>query len=128
MVFRDLPHYIPGMWLIVSAISGCAAVFLGAFGAHGLADKLAADKLAAWNTAAQYQLVHTIAILALALYGKAADRSVSLPAGLFTVGILLFSGSIYLLVLTDQKWLGPITPVGGLCFAAGWVSLVALAR
>lgn len=116
------------MWLIISAIFGCAGVFLGAFGAHGLAGKVSPERLAAWSTAAHYQLIHTVALLALALYGKSAARSVSLPAILFTAGIVLFSGSIYLLVVTDQKWLGPITPIGGLCFAAGWLSLLTLAR
>lgn len=116
------------MWLYASAISGAAAVLLGAFGAHGLASRVSADKVASWNTGALYHLLHTVVLLALALYARSAGRSIDLPAALFAAGIVLFSGSIYLLVLTGQKWLGPVTPLGGLCFAAGWVSLLWLAR
>ena len=116
------------MWTYVAAVMGSLAIFLGAFGAHGLRDKVTPERLANWHTAASYHLVHALAILALALFAKATGRSVTLPASLFSAGILFFSGSIYLLVLTGQKWLGPITPLGGLLMAAGWLSLIALAR
>lgn len=107
---------------------GSSAIFLGAFGAHGLKDQVTPERLANWNTAASYHLVHALAILALALFAKASGRAVGLPAALFSAGIVCFSGSIYLLVLTGQKWLGPVTPLGGLLMAAGWLSLIALAR
>lgn len=116
------------MWTYTAAALGSTAIFLGAFGAHGLADKVSPERLANWNTAATYHLAHAIALLALALFSKATGRSVMLPASLFTAGIVCFSGSIYLLVLTGQKWLGPITPLGGLAMAAGWIALIPLAK
>ncbi len=116
------------MWTIVAAALGSSAIFLGAFGAHGLRGKVSADQLANWHTAANYHLAHALAVLALALYANASGHSVKLPATLFSVGVVFFSGSIYLLVVTGQKWLGPITPLGGLLMAAGWISLIKLVR
>jgi len=112
------------MWMTVAAVSGTLAVVLGAFGAHGLRDRVSADQLAAWTTATQYHLLHSVVLLALALFAAEAGRSMRLSGSLFAAGIVLFSGSIYLLVLTEQRWLGPITPLGGLCLIAGWVSLL----
>lgn len=116
------------MWIIISAISGALAVAAGAFGAHGLRARVSADQLSAWSTATQYHLLHSAVLLALALYAVHADKGIRLPASLFLVGMVLFSGSIYLLVLTPWRWLGPITPIGGLCLIAGWLSLVTVAR
>lgn len=97
------------------------AVALGAFGAHALKGTLQAnDTTDAWKTAVLYHFVHAIALLILATL-PAASRT---AAGLFMGGIILFSGSLYLLALTNLKWLGPITPLGGLCFLAGWLVLV----
>ena len=119
------------MWTIVAAISGALAVAAGAFGAHGLRERVSPEQLSAWTTACQYHLIHSVVLLALALYAAGAtsggDKAIRLPAGLFLAGTLLFSGSIYALVLTPQRWLGPITPVGGLLLIAGWLSLVGLA-
>jgi uncharacterized membrane protein YgdD (TMEM256/DUF423 family) len=115
-------------WVVAAAVLGSAAVLLGAFGAHGLDGRLTAEALASWRTAVQYHLAHAVALLALALFARASGRSVALPAALFTVGTLLFSGSIYLLVLGGPRWLGPVTPLGGLAFAGGWLALLALAR
>ena len=116
------------MWTYVAAAMGSSAILLGAFGAHGLQDKVSPEHIANWETAASYHLVHALAILVLALFAQATGRAVTLPAGLFSAGILCFSGSIYILVLTGQKWLGPITPLGGLLMAAGWLALIPLAR
>lgn len=116
------------MWLIVSAISGAAAVFLGAFGAHGLASRVPPEKVASWNTAASYHLLHSVVLIALALYAKSTGRSVTIPASLLCAGIVLFSGSIYGLVLGAPRWLGPVTPLGGLAFAAGWLALLTLLK
>ena len=116
------------MWTYIAAAFGSTAIFLCAFGAHGLASRVTPERLANWHTAATYHLLHAVALLALALYAKATGRSITLPATLFSVGIVCFSGSIYLLVLTGQKWLGPITPLGGLAMAIGWISLIAVAR
>ena len=97
------------------------AVALGAFGAHALKGTLQANAMIdVWNTAVLYHFVHALALLVLATL-PAASRVAS---GLFVTGIVFFSGSLYLLALTNVKWLGPITPLGGLCFLAGWVCLV----
>jgi uncharacterized membrane protein YgdD (TMEM256/DUF423 family) len=112
--------YSRAMWLRIAAISGALAVSCGAFGAHGLKDRLAPDLLSVWNTAVLYHLVHSLALLALAL---AAPRRIALPATLFTVGIVVFSGTLYLLALSSARWLGAVTPLGGLALIAGWLSL-----
>jgi len=99
------------------------AVALGAFGAHALRSTLEGrGMLDVWNKAVFYQFVHAIALLALALYGT-INRGACL---LLLMGILLFSGSLYLLALIPQArdWLGAVTPLGGLCFLAGWAWLV----
>ena len=99
------------------------AVALGAFGAHALRSTLEGQGMVdAWNKAVFYQFVHAIALLVLALYGT-INRGACL---LLLIGILLFSGSLYLLALIPQArdWLGAITPLGGLCFLAGWAWLV----
>ena len=116
------------MWMFVAAASGALAVAAGAFGAHGLRARVAVEQLQAWTTASQYHLLHSVVLLALALYAAQSGREIQWPAILFTIGIVLFSGSIYLLVLTPAKWLGPVTPVGGLFLVAGWVSLLLLER
>ena len=102
------------------------AVALGAFGAHSLKGILEANgTLEAWKTAVLYHLAHAIALLALALHG-AVNRG---ACYLLVAGIVLFSGSLYLLALTNPEsvrgWLGAITPLGGLCFLGGWAWLIA---
>ena len=116
------------MWIFVAAGFGALAVVVGAFGAHGLRARVTVEQLQAWTTASQYHLLHSVVLLALALYAAQSGRAIQWPAILFTIGIVLFSGSIYLLVLTPAKWLGPVTPVGGLFLVAGWVSLLLLER
>jgi uncharacterized membrane protein YgdD (TMEM256/DUF423 family) len=107
---------------------GCAFALLGvaagAFGAHGLRARLSAEMLAVWETAARYQMYHALALLAVALAASRWPAAGWGAAGwLFTAGILVFSGSLYLLALTGVRWLGAITPLGGLCFLAGWAAL-----
>lgn len=116
------------VWMVVAAIYGAVAVIAGAFGAHGLKSVLTPEQLVSWNTAAHYHLLHSVALLALGLYAATTGRSVTLPATLFAVGVLLFSGSIYGLLLTSQRWLGPVTPIGGVLMIAAWLTLIALAR
>lgn len=97
------------------------AVALGAFGAHSLKATLQAhDMLGVWEKAVFYHFLHALAILILALHGV-GNRA---PSLLFVAGIIFFSGSLYLLALTNIGWLGRITPVGGVCFLAGWAWLV----
>jgi uncharacterized membrane protein YgdD (TMEM256/DUF423 family) len=96
------------------------AVALGAFGAHSLKQTPEAHQmLDVWNKAVLYHFVHAVALLVLALYG-AANRS---AWWLLLAGILIFSGSLYVMALTNLRWLGAITPIGGLCFLAGWAWL-----
>jgi len=116
------------MALIAAAFAGASGIALGAFGAHALRARLEPAALATWNTAVLYHLIHALALLALALFARATGRSVMLPATLFTAGIVLFSGSLYLLALTSWRWLGPLTPLGGVAFIAGWLALLFLAR
>lgn len=99
------------------------AVAFGAFGAHGLKNILQANGTSnVWQTAVLYHLAHAIALVALALHG-AANRG---ACYLLLAGIAIFSGSLYALALTNLRWLGAITPVGGLCFLAGWAWLIIL--
>ena len=95
-------------------------VVLGAFGAHALKGTLSANGTTdVWNKAVLYHFIHALALLVLAAL-PAVSRAAS---SLFVAGIVIFSGSLYLLALTNVKWLGAITPLGGLCFLAGWVCL-----
>ncbi len=97
------------------------AVALGAFGAHALKTTLqTSGMLDAWNKAVLYHFLHAIALMALALHG-AENRAAWF---LLLAGVVLFSGSLYAMALTNVRWLGAITPVGGLCFLAGWAWLV----
>jgi uncharacterized membrane protein YgdD (TMEM256/DUF423 family) len=107
----------------IAAVLCFLAVALGAFGAHGLRSTLESRGMVdVWNKAVFYHFIHAIALLVLALYGT-INRG---TCWLLFAGILLFSGSLYLLALIPQArdWLGPVTPVGGLCFLAGWAWLV----
>lgn len=115
-------------WLAAAALFGLTAVAAGAFGAHGLRARVPLEQVASWQTAAHYQLLHAVALLALALLGSSGGRALGPAPWLFAAGTLLFSGSIYLLVLGGPRWLGPLTPLGGLCLMAGWTSLLWLAR
>jgi uncharacterized membrane protein YgdD (TMEM256/DUF423 family) len=97
------------------------AVALGAFGAHSLRSTLEMrGTLEVWNKAVLYHFIHAIALLVLALYGM-VNRG---AWWLLFAGIILFSGSLYAIALTNLRWLGPVTPLGGLCFLAGWILLI----
>lgn len=115
------------VWLGAAALLGASGVALGAFGAHGLRERLTPERLESWETAVLYHLLHAVALLSLALFERATGRGIALPAGLWTAGVVLFSGSIYLLALGGPRWLGPVTPLGGLSLLAGWLALLALA-
>src|SRR5687767_13565305 len=104
----------------IAAITGFLAVALGAFGAHGLKATLELNgTLAVWQTGALYHLVHAVVLLIVAQRATVAR----LPFVLFAAGILVFSGSLYLLAITNVKILGAITPIGGLCLLGGWLTL-----
>lgn len=116
------------IWFAVGAIAGALGVAAGAFGAHGLKSMVSADLLAVFETGARYHLLHAVALLAT---GWAADRWPGVwpnAAGwCFAAGIVVFSGSLYALTLTGQRWLGAITPIGGVAFIAGWIALAVAA-
>ncbi|MET0283923.1 MAG: DUF423 domain-containing protein [Polyangiales bacterium] len=119
------------LFFTFAASLGFLAVALGAFGAHGLKTRLGpladgADRLAWWNTAAQYHLAHALALaLAAGLFGDTRlGRSACVA---FALGIALFSGSLYTMTLTGIRWLGAVTPLGGLGMLAGWALLAAAA-
>ena len=105
----------------IAAVLCFLAVALGAFGAHSLRSSLELHgMLDVWNKAVLYHFIHAIALLVLALYGT-VNRG---AWWLLLAGIVLFSGSLYVMALTNLRWLGAITPLGGLCFLAGWAWLI----
>jgi len=105
----------------IAAVLCFLAVALGAFGAHGLRSALEAHGMHnVWNKAVLYHFIHAIALLVLALYGT-ANRT---AWWLLFAGILVFSGSLYVMALANLRWLGAVTPFGGLCFLAGWAWLI----
>ncbi|AXP05825.1 MULTISPECIES: DUF423 domain-containing protein [Pseudomonas] len=111
-------------FLMLAAFFGFTGVALGAFAAHGLKNRLSADYLAIFHTGVTYQLVHTLALLGVALLATHIPGRIVTWAGVsFVVGILLFSGSLYLLTLTGISKLGIITPFGGVAFLIGWLCL-----
>jgi uncharacterized membrane protein YgdD (TMEM256/DUF423 family) len=117
-------------WVRAGAVLGFLGVGLGAFGAHGLKETLARLETAAtYQTAVQYHLVHALAILAVGVVGLSAQpRPAMAVAGwAFLVGVVVFSGSLYVLSVTGMKWLGAITPIGGVAFLAGWLALAVAA-
>ncbi|WP_353152320.1 DUF423 domain-containing protein [Pollutimonas bauzanensis] len=113
--------------VIAASLILLIGVGAGAFGAHGLRRIISPDLLSVWQTAVLYQLVHGLGMLAIAALGARFGSSLLSNAGvLMFVGIVIFSGSLYVLALTGTRWLGAITPIGGLAFIAAW-AMVALA-
>ena len=106
--------------LALAALSGLIAVAAGAFGAHGVADLRAKDWL---HTGAEYELIHALAVFACFSVWRAGARGAELAGWLFLAGSSLFSWSLYLMAITEQVWLGAVTPVGGLLLLAGWTVL-----
>jgi uncharacterized membrane protein YgdD (TMEM256/DUF423 family) len=117
--------------LALGAAAGGLAVLLGAFGAHALKARLSAEQLLAFETGVRYQMYHALALFACAWLLERGTPGAGIAGGLFAAGLLLFSGSLYLLAtreltgLSSGRWLGPVTPLGGLCFIAGWVTVLA---
>lgn len=111
--------------LLCAAILCAIAVMLGAFGAHALKSKLSLDMLAVYQTAVQYHFIHALGLFAIAFVSLHLGQSPLLTASsvLMVVGIIIFSGSLYILSITGIKWLGAITPIGGLSFIIAWLLL-----
>lgn len=118
---------VPAMertFLLLGALAAGLAVAAGAFGAHGLRARLTPELLAVFETGARYHMYHALGLLAVAWTASVRPGPATIAAGAFFVaGIVLFSGSLYALALSGIRWLGAITPLGGLCFLAGWVAL-----
>ncbi len=116
------------MWLRIAAIFMFLAVALGAFGSHALKAKLDSYSLDVYKTAVLYHLIHALGLFVVFyLSSISSDTKIQWAGILLVSGIVLFSGSLYLLAITGQQWLGAITPLGGLSFLAAWI-LIALVR
>ncbi len=112
----------------IGALMGGLAVAAGAFGAHALRERLDARSLEIFETAVRYQMYHAFALLVAAWMISTGARQAGTAAWLFTGGVLVFSGSLYLLVLTGTRWLGAITPIGGVLMIGGWLMLALAAK
>ncbi|MBM7334554.1 MAG: DUF423 domain-containing protein [Alcanivorax sp.] len=109
--------------LVLGALNGALAVTLGAFGAHGLKNRVDAAMLDVWSTASQYHFYHALALLLVGLLARQAGAGAVTAGWILFAGTLVFSGSLYALVLSGQKWLGAITPLGGTALIVGWLWL-----
>ena len=117
-------------FVFLAGLAGGLAVILGAFGAHGLKSRLDPAHMEVFDVGVRYHMYHALALLGLAglLSRRPAERLLQAAGWLFLAGMVLFSGSLYLLTLTGIRALGMITPVGGLAFIAGWLSMALAAR
>ena len=113
------------LFLTLAALSGFVSVALGAFGAHALKSRLAADMLAIFETGVRYQMYHSLALLAVGVLTLLLPnaRSLGIAGWLFCAGMVIFSGSLYLLSLSGVKIWGAVTPIGGLFLLAGWLTM-----
>ncbi|MFN8446924.1 MAG: DUF423 domain-containing protein [Caldilineaceae bacterium] len=113
------------IFMVLASLLGGLAVALGAFGAHALRDRLDERMLANFETGVRYHFYHALALVAVVVVIKLWPTSTlaNYAGWLFVVGILIFSGSLYLMALTGARWLGAITPIGGVAFIAGWLCL-----
>jgi uncharacterized membrane protein YgdD (TMEM256/DUF423 family) len=106
--------------VIFAGVLGAVTVAAGAFGAHGLQPRVDADALEIWKTGTHYSLVHAVVLLALGLAGGPWTRARQLATSLLGAGCVIFSGTLYAMTLGAPRWLGAVTPLGGLCLIAGW--------
>ncbi|CAH0127542.1 MULTISPECIES: DUF423 domain-containing protein [Bacillales] len=113
------------LFIILGALNGFIAVALGAFGAHGLEGKIPDKYLETWQTAVQYQMFHAVGLLVIGLLaGKISSPLINWSGWLMLIGIILFSGSLFVLSVTQIKVLGAITPLGGVSFLVAWVLMI----
>jgi uncharacterized membrane protein YgdD (TMEM256/DUF423 family) len=113
-------------WLVAAAVNGAIAVGVGAVSGHGQEAVIGAEGVALLRTGARYQMWHALALLAVSLLvrdGAARELALAAAGWAFLLGIVLFSGGLYLLVLTDREGLGAVVPVGGIAFVIGWIAL-----
>ena len=119
---------------IIASTAGLLAVAFGAFAAHALRDRLGADQLTTWHTAVDYQFWHALALFGVSIWMRqtvgavpAHAKPLSIAANAFGIGIVLFCGSLYALALGAPRWTGAITPLGGIAFIIGWLSMLTAA-
>lgn len=114
----------PALFGVLGAVFGFLGVAAGAFGAHALRDTLPPDRLQVFETGARYQLIHALALIAVALaLDRAASGALTAAGWLFVLGQVIFAGSLYALALSGVRLWGAVTPLGGLCYLAGWILL-----
>ena len=112
------------MWWQIAGVLGALGVMLGAFGAHGLESVLSASALSTWETAVLYQLLHALLLVQVGTMDRNHhSRALQFAGFSLLSGIVLFSGSLYVLALGGPRWLGPITPIGGVAFILGWLAI-----
>ena len=112
------------IWSAIGAVALAVAVALGAFGAHGLRGRLDAYSMGIYEKAVFYHFIHAIGILVVPLFARFSSMPrAGLVCALLAAGILFFSGSLYLLAVTGERWLGAVTPIGGVCFISAWTVL-----
>lgn len=109
------------------AIAMALGVAAGAFGAHGLKAQLSAEMLAIWETGARYHLIHGLGLVLVGLLAPQLGKGAQIAGWLMIAGLVLFSGSLYVLAVSGQRWLGAITPLGGTAWIAGWITLAVIA-
>ncbi len=117
------------LFLLIASLSGFSAVAIGAFGAHALKARLDEYAMSVYQTGVEYHFYHSLALLAVALLSHWYPQSMALRISgyAFVIGLVLFSGSLYILSFTGIRWLGAITPIGGLSFMVGWFALAVAA-
>ena len=112
-------------WIVLGAFLAALAVILGAFGSHLLKIRLSSEDLAIFETGVRYHMYHALGLVMIGILGfHYPSNIIQLPAILFLIGIIIFSGTLYLILLTGLRWFGAITPIGGTALIAGWVVLV----
>lgn len=116
---------LSGLFIFLAAINGFLAVALGAFGSHGLKSRLTEHYLSVWQTAVQYHFYHALALglIGLLLHKSGGNSWLNASGFLLLAGVAFFCGSLYGLALGGPRWLGPVTPLGGLCFLLAWLCL-----
>ncbi|QFU77615.1 DUF423 domain-containing protein [Halioglobus maricola] len=116
------------LFITLASLSGMTAVILGAFGAHALKARFDDYAMGIWETAVQYHFYHALALLAVGILALSQPHTALLKSSgwLFLLGTLIFSGSLYMLAFTGVKWLGAVTPLGGLALVGGWACLAAV--
>lgn len=112
----------PAQWIAAGAVSAAIAVTLGAFGAHGLKERVEPSELEIWKTAVNYQFMHALGLILLGLCLRPSNGRASLAGWSFLVGSAIFAGTLYAMVLGGPRWLGAITPLGGLLMIVGWLA------